>query len=67
MRDPSKRIHALTDLIRKAIEDGRITDAEYFAILRVAEADQVIDANERALLRQLHAMISDGTVERVRS
>lgn len=66
MHDPSKRIHVLSDLIRKAIADGRVTDAEYAAILRAAEADQVIDASERALLRQLHSMINDGTVERVR-
>lgn len=66
MQDSSKRIHALGDLIRKAIDDGRVTDAEYAAILRTAEADHVIDSGERALLRQLHTMIDDGTVERVR-
>ncbi len=67
MVDASKRIHDLADLIRKAIDDGRVTDAEYAAILRMAEADNVIDRSERELLRQLHSMISDGTVERVRS
>jgi len=63
---PSKRIHNLAESIRKAIDDGRITDSEYQQILNAAEADHVIDANERELLRQLHAMIVDGTIERVR-
>jgi guanylate kinase len=66
MQKASQRIHHLADLIRKAIEDGQVTDSEYAAILRAAEADQVIDASERALLRQLHSMINDGTIERVR-
>jgi tellurite resistance protein len=38
---------------------------EYQEILTQANADGIIDAEEQRLLRQLQAMIEDGTVKRV--
>lgn len=54
----------LLDLINKAIEDGVVTSKEYNAILAQAAADGREDAEERALLANLQAMIADGTVKR---
>jgi tellurite resistance protein len=49
----------LADVIKKAIEDSVITMAEYEEIMSVASKDGVIDAHERALLRELNDMIAN--------
>jgi hypothetical protein len=55
----------LAEMINRAIEDHRITNAEYEEIQRIANEDNVIDAEERALLAQLQEMISEKSVRRV--
>lgn len=55
----------LAELIKKAIDDGKVTNSEYERILAVAEADFVIDAQEKKLLAQLQEMLSNKTVVRV--
>ena len=56
----------LKDVIEKAIEDNIITKAEYDEILKVAEKDGYIDDHESMLLKQLHDMIADGTIKKVK-
>jgi hypothetical protein len=55
----------LAELIKKAIHDHVVTNAEYEEILALADRDGVIDSTERALLRELNDMISDKSVKRV--
>ncbi len=56
----------LKAVIEKAIEDHVISKAEYEEILKVANKDGYIDAHESRLLKQLHDMIADETVKRVK-
>ncbi len=56
---------SLAAAIKHAIDDHTITNAEYDEIMRLAHDDEVIDLHEQALLRELNAMIGDGTVKRV--
>ena len=56
----------LADVIKKAIEDMEITAAEYEEIVATAHEDGHIDPDEEQLLHELHRMIADGTVKRVR-
>lgn len=56
----------LRELIDKAIQDERITAREYDRIMEQANADGIIDAEERVLLATLQTMIADGSVKRVR-
>lgn len=58
---PSK----LGEMIKKAIDDHKLTNAEFDKIMDEAEADGIIDAKEQSLLSQLHSLIADGTVKRV--
>jgi hypothetical protein len=55
----------LAELIKKAIDDHKLTTSEYESILALADADGVIDAQERRLLAHLQDMLSDGTIKRV--
>jgi hypothetical protein len=55
----------LSDLIKKAIDDGVLTTKEYDEILAMANEDMQIDAEERVLLDQLQNMIDDKSVRRV--
>ena len=57
--------HRLAELIRHAMDDLEITGKEYQQIMHMASEDGHVDAAEAALLAQLHAMINDGTIERV--
>ena len=56
----------LREMIDKAIMDEKITNSEYNSIIEQANADGIIDAEERALLATLQSMIADGSVKRVR-
>lgn len=56
----------LRELIDKAIQDERVTAREYDRIMEQANADGIIDAEERVLLATLQAMIADGSVKRVK-
>jgi PHD/YefM family antitoxin component YafN of YafNO toxin-antitoxin module len=56
----------LNNMIKKAIDDHQITVTEYERILMLADEDGVIDAQEKRLLSELHSMISNGAVKKVR-
>ncbi len=51
--------------IKKAIEDGKLSNSEYESILALADADGVVDSQEKRLLSQLQEMLSDKSVIRV--
>jgi hypothetical protein len=55
----------LAEMIKKAIEDGKLTNSEYEQILALAEADGVIDRQEKRILTQLQEMLADKSVVRV--
>lgn len=55
----------LAEMIKKAIDDGKITNSEYERILAVAHEDHVIDSQEKKLLSQLQDMLSNKTIVRV--
>lgn len=55
----------LAERIKKAIDDQVITGREYEEILALADEDGRIDHHEKALLRELKNLISDGMVRRV--
>ena len=61
----SRESDKLLELIKKAIEDGFVTNKEYHQILAQAAADGREDPEERALLSNLQELISNGTVNRV--
>jgi hypothetical protein len=52
----------LADVIKKAINDSVITMAEYEEIFSVASEDGAIDTHEKALLKELNALIQDRIV-----
>ena len=56
----------LAIVIKKAIADLEITPTEYNAILAQADADKILDADEKVLLQQLHEMIANGMIKRVK-
>lgn len=55
----------LLELITKAIHDHELSNTEYEHILALADADGVIDTQERGLLTQLQAMLSDGSIKKI--
>ncbi|MCA1961867.1 MAG: hypothetical protein LDL33_13870 [Desulfomonile sp.] len=57
----------LAEMIKKAISDGKLTNDEYDRILMLADADAVIDPQEKRLLAQLQEMLANKTVIRVAS
>ena len=52
----------LAKVIHKAIEDLVITMDEYEEIMSIASQDSHIDHHERALLKQLNALIAEKVV-----
>ena len=55
----------LADVIKKAIDDHVVTNAEYEEIYNIALEDGRIDNLEKALLAEFKAMIADKTIKRV--
>jgi tellurite resistance protein len=55
----------LAAMIKKAIDDGKLSNTEYDQILALADADGVIDAQEKKMLAQLQEMLSNKTIVRV--
>jgi len=53
----------LSSVIEKAIEDSVITVAEYEEIMLVANQEGVMDAHEKALLKELNGMIANKTIK----
>ena len=66
MKKPSKSATDLKSLINHAILDLEVTPSEYQEIMDLANADGVIDKEEKALLAQFQQLISNGTVKRVK-
>jgi uncharacterized protein YutE (UPF0331/DUF86 family) len=64
---PSKSATNLKDIINNAIQDLEITPEEYSQIMDSANEDGHIDKEEQVLLSQFHAMLSNGTIKRVKS
>jgi len=58
----TKKGQKLADVIKKAIEDSVITIAEYEEIMSVASEDGILDNQEKALLKELNALIANKTV-----
>jgi hypothetical protein len=56
---------SLAEVIKKAMNDHLITTSEYDEIMQLAHQDCVIDGHEQVLLKELNAMIADGTIKRV--
>lgn len=61
----TKSGQTLEQVIKKAIEDHLITNAEYEEIIHLANEDGHIDKHEKILLQELKDMIADKTVKRV--
>ncbi len=61
----TKNGQKLADVIKKAIEDHVVTNAEYEEIFNIALEDGMIDSVERALLAEFKEMLSDKTIKRV--
>ena len=61
----SKSAERLSALIKNAIDDHQITNAEYDEILSIADEDGVIDPQEKRLLAELQNMIADKSIRRV--
>jgi len=55
----------LADMIKKAIQDCELTTSEYNEILALADADGVIDSQEKNLLKQLQDLLANQTIKRV--
>ena len=55
----------LRTVIEKAMEDHRITKAEYDMIIHQATEDGHIDRQEQALLKELQDMIADKSIKLV--
>ncbi|GAV21471.1 hypothetical protein MMIC_P2461 [Mariprofundus micogutta] len=55
----------LSEIIKAAINDEKITPQEREQIMMLADEDGIVDAQEAALLRQLQEMINNGTVKLV--
>jgi hypothetical protein len=53
-------------VIEKAIKDCLITNTEYEEVMKMADKDGIIDANEQRLLSQLQGMLQNGTLKRVK-
>ncbi len=63
LNQPSKSAAKLQELIKKAMEDGKITPTERERIMMLADEDGVIDPQEKKLLAELQNMIDNGTVK----
>lgn len=55
----------LADLIKKAIHDLELTTSEYEEILALAAEDHHLDAQEKALLGQLHELLANNTIRKI--
>jgi uncharacterized protein YutE (UPF0331/DUF86 family) len=66
MKKVSASAAKLKELIKHAIDDLEITPAEYQQIMDCAHEDGHIDKEEQALLAQFQAMLSNGTIKRVK-
>ena len=66
MKKVSESATKLKELIKQSIDDFEVTPEEYKQIMDCAHEDGHIDKEEEVLLAQFQAMISNGTIKRVR-
>lgn len=66
VQKPSESAGRLAEMIKKAISDCEISTSEYNEIMKIANEDQHIDAQEQTLLNQLQSLLANGTVKRVK-
>ncbi len=66
MHKASESAARMLEVIKKAIADGEISTFEYEEILTIADADGLLDRQEKQLLTQLQEMLSNGTLKRVK-
>lgn len=59
----SSSANELRKMIEKAIEDHKLTRAEYDMIIHKATEDGIVDSQEQALLSELQEMINDKSVK----
>jgi hypothetical protein len=59
----SQGANNLRKVIEKAMEDHKITKAEYDMIIHEATEDGQVDRQEQALLKELQDMISDKSIK----
>jgi hypothetical protein len=62
LSDGAKKLRII---IEKAMDDHKISKAEYELIIQIATEDGQIDRQEQALMRELEQMIADKTVKLV--
>ena len=55
----------LAEMIKKAIKDGKLTNTEYDRIMMLADADGIIDSQEKNLLNQLQELLANKSVVKV--
>jgi len=55
----------LAEMIKKAIDDGELTNSEYNKILGLADQDFHLDSQEKQLFRELQELLANQTVKRV--
>jgi hypothetical protein len=67
MEHRTKAGMTLAELIKHAMNDLEITNAEFEEIMNLAHADGHVDPAEQRMLGELQAMIASGTVTRVRA
>jgi hypothetical protein len=67
MEHKTKAGMTLAELIKKAMNDLEITNAEFDEIMKLANADGHVDPAEQRMLGELQSMIASGTVTRVRA
>lgn len=65
-RKPSESAGKLAEMIKKAIADCELSTSEYNEIMKIANEDSHIDAQEQNLLNQLQSLLANGTVKRVK-
>jgi tellurite resistance protein len=65
MKKPSDSAERLSEMIKTAMEDGKLSTKEHNKIMAIADEDGILDNQEKRLLAQLQDMLANGTIKRV--
>ena len=65
MKKPSDSAERLSEMIKSAMEDGKLSTKEHNKIMAIADEDGILDNQEKRLLAQLQDMLANGTIKRV--
>jgi uncharacterized membrane protein YebE (DUF533 family) len=65
MKKPSDSAERLSEMIKTAMEDGKLSTKEHNKIMAIADEDGILDNQEKRLLAQLQEMLANGTIKRV--